>query len=557
MRRGIVIASGILAALFGGCGEEAPALPEGIQTLKFRTIRVAPTDELAPPVDRVRALNGMHGAPEPVVPGDADLRTLYWGRTAGSPEPDGAHVGLVRLGTDTVCGVSLDGIFPDGSADPDDPSSYDFSILDERVASIRELNTARILWQAAFNPGRGACSADEGGTQLGDPVDPGDAERWATVAVNTLRHLRDGDAWDPDGHRYDVPMVEFLDDPIGRMGYTDEDVDDLFAVYETFASRVKARWPDGDGGPTVAVGGLSFTLEHPDDLDWTRQDDKHPILRFVDFSVAGGVPLDFLAFRTRTTTPEDAAEIAAGLRAYLDDHPQDQAGRYADTELVVSGVRFQDEEPQLTARGILDGGPLENAYLGAFQSSARILMQDVPVRHLVAGRGPRVFDDLGSHAGEDRTGLVDRIVESDYFDADAVAKPAFMALFPFRQVGGHQRVRVTNRADMAVLASHAPGSDRVLHVIIANANVLAGEEGLNAFVTYDLRLEQFVPASVPRVEYKLAVLGQGAFGTGSFSFTEVGSVGTLRGDGTVSFVHDMAVPSVHYLQFVKPDPAEN
>ncbi|MGM0578746.1 MAG: hypothetical protein ACQEXJ_23695 [Myxococcota bacterium] len=542
----------LLALAAASCGEDGPALPENLHTQKFRTVTVAPNQKLEGASGTVRPLNGMHGAPEPVVPGDADLRTLYWGRPAGSTEPDGAHVRLVRVGADTLCGVSLDGLFPDPEADPNDPASYDFDTLDERVESVRELNTARVLWQAAFNPG-GACDATERGVQQGQPVEAADAGRWATVAVNTLRHLDDGDAWDPDGHRFDVGMVEFLDDPIERMGYAPEEVDALFPVYGTFADRVKAQWPDVPGEePTMAVGGLAFTLESPDDLEWTTQDEKHPLLRFIDYCAAGDVPLDLLTFRTRTVRPEHAAEIATELRDYLDTHPDDAADRLAETRLVFGGATFQRDDPDLASRGILDDPALANAYLGAFQSAVRILAQDVPVDHMVAGRGPRVFADLQPHAGEDLDTLRELLVPSRYFDADAVAKPAFVSMFPFRQVTGQRRVLVEDRSDMAVLASHDPASDRVLHVIIADANVRTGDEGLNAYVTYDLRLRDFVPSAVRTVEYKLAVLDRGSFGTGSFHFSETGVVDTLRDSGTVSFTHDMTVPSIHYIQFVKP-----
>lgn len=551
-----------LATLTAGCGDDGVVLPANINTLKFRSIAIAPNVKAEAPVDRVMALNGMQGAPLPVVPGDASLKTAYWGRLTGSPEADGAHIGMVRIGSDTTCGVSLESIFPNGAADPAKPASYDFAVLDTQIEAVKELNTATVLWQAAFRPGTGGvCNATSGGRQTGGVIPPGaKGEQWAQVAANTLRHLNGGATWDPAGKSFNVRYVEFMDDPTERMGTTDDALPGLFSIYKRFADLVKSSFPDDPtDGPRVRIGGISFTLRSVDDLSYTVAADKHGILRFIDFCAENGVPLDFLSFRTRTRQPHEAYAIAAELRRYLDTQPSDSAGRLKRTELIAASVEFDRDNPELLARGILAEPVLESTYLGAFQAAARIFMQEVPVNHMIAGRGPRVFQDLATHSGVDPSTVADLIVDSLYFDADGRPQPAFMTLFPFRQVSGHRRVKVTIGADgegMAILASHDISSDRVLHVIVANANVLTGAGGLNADITYDLRLENFVPATVPIVQYKLAVLDRNAVGIDSFHFSETGVLETIRSPqqtttAQVSFVHQMAVPSVHYIQFLR------
>jgi hypothetical protein len=563
-RAGAAAAAALLgwAALAAGCGDDGVLLPSNINTLKFRSISIAPNAKAEAPVDRVMPLNGMLGAPVPLVPGDASLKTAYWGRLTGSPEADGAHIGMVRVGSDTTCGVSLESIFPNATADPSKPASYDFATLDAHIQSIKELNTATVLWQAAFRPGTGGvCDATSRGRQQGGVVPPGaQGELWAQVAANTLRHLNGGATWDPSGKSFNVRYVEFMDDPTERLGYADDGLAGLFSIYKRFADLAKAAFPDDPtDGPRVRLGGISFTLRSVDDLSFTVAADKHGLLRFIDFCAENGVPLDFVSFRTRTRQPHEAFAIAAELRRYLDTHPADAAGRLKGTELIAASVEFDRDNPELLARGILAEPVLESTYLGAFQAAARIFMQEVPVNQMIAGRGPRVFQDLATHGGVDPSTVADLIVDSLYFDADGRAQPAFMALFPFRQVSGHRRVSVTSGADgegMAILASHDASSDRVLHVIVANANVLTGAGGLNADITYDLRLENFVPATVPIVQYKLAVLDRNAVGVDSFHFSETGVLETIRSPqqtttAQVSFVHQMAVPSVHYIQFLR------
>ncbi len=551
------------AFLGGACGTDAVTLPTGYSTGRYRKITIRPNEPVEGRTARVQALNGMDGAPKPVVGGDADLRTRYWGRLTGSTEADGAHVRMVRVGTDTLCDLSLEGIFPSAGANPELPASYNFQAIDQHVKSITELHTATILWQAAFNPGRGTCTADAQGRQSGSPIaSQSDSDLWVTTATHTLQHLR-GDSvsdWDSAGKKnYNVRYVEFLDDPVGQMGYpanaTDPTWNLFLQTYKNFAERVKTEWPDtqdADGNPIVKVhvGGSSFGFTSPGQLDYTSDANKHPLLRFIDFAAEQDVPLDFVSFKTQTQHPYQAYEIAQAIRDYLDG--AQFAGRFADTELIATAI-----EPTYPASFGSDSDPaFRSAFLGTFQTATRNLYEDVPVQWALAGRGPRVFSDLKPHINENLDAIRGLIVDSDYFQfntatAPVQARPSFVGLFPFRQIAGHQRVKVTEGGDlegMSILASHDVNTDKVLHVIIANANVHTGM----AEITYDLQLDRFVPPTIPQVEYKLAVLDRNSWGVGAFHFSETGVLNSTAQTGTVRFVHQMAVPSIHYIQFVKP-----
>ena len=139
---------------------------------------------------------------------------------------------------------------------------------------------------------------------------------------------------------------------------------------------------------------------------------------------------------------------------------------------------------------------------------------------------------------------------SSYFDEDGLAMPAYMALFPFRQVPGHQRFGVKlSESDLddgfVLMGSHPTSSDDTIHIIIANANIGKGD----ASVTYDLRVKTWVLPQVQSVKYRLATLDRNAKGSASFYFSETGTIETTDNAGWVRFVHDMAIPSVHYLTF--------
>ncbi|MDP6944350.1 MAG: hypothetical protein QF464_09400, partial [Myxococcota bacterium] len=440
----------------------------------------------------------------------------------------------------------------------------------DHMEAIREIGgQANILWQVGFNPGGGSVcetSTDGKGIQLGHPISSStDAIRWKDIALNVLRHLNDGTKWDPKGKKYNVKFVEFMDDPYERLGYQEgSSLDELFEAYLNFASAVKAWWPDDvapddpdDTTPVIHVGGISYTLSDVSDLEFARSADKHPLLQFIDFCEYHDTPLDFVSFRTRTEHPHEAACIAGRLRAYLDDVGLTR------TKLLVAGVEADVTGSKFNQIDALSDDLYRSTYLGAFHAATRIFLQSPldgavckyaddagPASWMIAGRVPRVFSDLKAHSGEDMVAIESLIVDSPFVEADGTAKPAFMSLFPFRQIAnGHEMVSVTKGNDtqgMAVLASHESSSGRVLHVIIANANIQDG----NADITYDLNLEKFV-STAKEVDYKLAVLDRGAVGHQSFHFSETGVIET--GTGTMRFVHQMAVPSVHYIQFHKPE----
>jgi hypothetical protein len=577
------------ATLTVGCTEDGVTLPEEYNTQRFREI-VIDTQSLVD-IDgklgtaTMRPMNGMHGSPLAIVPEDPDLTDFYWGRSTGSDTHDGAHVSLVRLGTGTDCRVSLEGLYDGGTSGTEDEESYSFQFLDHHVQSIEDLNTSEVMWQAALAPdAQTGCNPGPDGYQQRTPLKSSNANTIVRVAFNTLRHLRNDGVTAGFGSNSELfkklRWVEFMDDPSAHMGYSSTgdsadgqtDYTVLFNTYGAFAKLVKDEWPAqaSDGRPVVAVGGISFTLNSPEQLKYLAIQDAHPILRFIDHCATNSYELDFLSFKTKTTEAAHVGEIAQKLSDFLQT-------RYPEAVLILTGVDV--DETVLSSPAALwvqADQRLTSSFVGAFQSAARIYAQDVsgnPVAHMVAGRGSRVLKDLIPHQNDSLESLYssELLTRSDYFaylhaetnpdlsfqddDGEAlgtvVPLPSFMNLFPFRQVTGHQRVEVTKGTDgqgMAVVATHDPASTDTLHVIIANSNIASG----TAQILYEIELADFLPATVEHVEYKFATLNHNSFGISSFHFSETGIAETVEGTGNVRFVHEMAIPSVHYIQFIKP-----
>jgi hypothetical protein len=671
-RTNVVVVMFCIGGLIGtdGCFQDGVNLPESYNTLKYRGFRLLYTP-VPENLTTIRPLNGIQGAPEKVVGTDSnDLLCLYWGTNCKEGEAciclrDGAHTTMVRVGSDTVCDVSLESIFPDSDADPDNAANYDFEALDAHIESIKALNTAEVLWQAAFTPGeQGICttSAETPGMQRGSPISSADdADAWKKVAMNTLLHLNNGTYWDTEnGQQYSVRYVEFMDAPQERLGYTDlTSLDELHLAYQSLAGAIKGYWPDaavtgkdscvptcspncdakvcgnnGCGGscglcgagtycvdstcvtdcapncpddancipdcegkrcgddacggscgsctldkpycaqarhdtgsttPVIYVGGISYLISSVEDLEYQPGTSDHPLLQFIDHCITADVPLDFVSFRTRTTHPYESACIAKRLRHYLDNHKSDTEGTLKKTKLILVGAEFDADNPDLITHGVFENEATASMYQGAFESAVRVFSQSPlspetcqywdagPIDWMLTSRVPRVFSDLAAHKGEELKDLENLVVDSAYVTSQGEAKPAFMSLFPFRQIAiDHVRIEVLEGSDsqgLAILAGYdAQSSERVLRVIIANANVHTG----NADITYDLIIENFTDSSEP-VQYKLAIIDRGSYDVSSFFFSEMGVVKPTAETYELRFVHQMAVPAIHYLELSIPD----
>jgi xylan 1,4-beta-xylosidase len=207
-------------------------------------------------------------------PGDIDARFTT------PPSPTGFNVSSARNALD---------IFPDASADPENPKSYNFAPTDRLVASIVGLGA-----QAIFRLGR---------SETSDVTPPKDFARYASVVEHIVLHYNRGWA---HGFHYGLRYWEVWNEPdLGKLfwGGTPQQ---YYRLYAQLAAAVKRA------DPTALVGGP--TLAKPND-DSPYQDG---FLRFVR---AEHVPLDFYSwhwYATDSDDPLDFVRIARDVRARLD-----------------------------------------------------------------------------------------------------------------------------------------------------------------------------------------------------------------------------------------------
>ncbi len=207
-------------------------------------------------------------------PGDIDAKF------GAPPSPNGFNVSSARNPLD---------IFPDASADPDDPKSYHFGPTDRLIASIVGIGA-----QTIFRLGR---------SETSDVTPPKDFDRYASVAEHIVLHYNRGWA---HGYHYGLRYWEVWNEPDLAKLFWGGTPQQFYELYGKIARAVKRA------DPTALVGGP--TLAKPNN-DSPYQDG---FLRYVR---AEHLPLDFYSwhwYATDSDDPLDFVRIAREVRARLD-----------------------------------------------------------------------------------------------------------------------------------------------------------------------------------------------------------------------------------------------
>jgi len=268
----------------------------------FRTLQV----DAGKIAGNIHSLLGVNGAPFPVMaglpnlvrqysdlrisqvrthdlmgPADIDSKFVYTNQELTDLIPDPAQrAGVVKAGNASI-------IFPDMSADPDKPESYNFGPTDKALAAIRA-SGAEIYYRVGRSYGA-------------DFSPPDDFDKYANVVKHIAMHYNQGWA---NGFHYQIRYWEFWNEPEGFWTGTPEQ---FYSLYEKTARALKST------DPTLKVGGNG--QEAPYGYGPYRDG-------FFDYCAAHKLPLDFYSWHhyARTSDPYDAVRLARQIRGVLDAH---------------------------------------------------------------------------------------------------------------------------------------------------------------------------------------------------------------------------------------------
>jgi len=314
-------------------------------------------DAVVGPFDR---LSGVQGSSRPLFASDVDRVALFRDH----------HIEHARIDQDCPPNsLTLGGIFPDETADPDAPASYTFGEIDASIGAARAAG-ANVLWQAGYDVGR---SDRWVGRNLGGRP-PTDVARWTRVVTRCLEHFNHGWA---GGTERAVADVEFLNEPDGLGGFTGQERPRLVPTFLAFLDAIAMHNRNHLDAPVRAVGpGLPFSL-----AEWSRF--REPFAHALDRIAAEGKQLPVFSFHTygHDVAPASNATLARELRALLDAHGHARTELW-NTEWQAGDFmrRHLQLDPTTEARSTLDERRRYGAAMAAYALACKLRWQGVVQR---------------------------------------------------------------------------------------------------------------------------------------------------------------------------------
>jgi xylan 1,4-beta-xylosidase len=409
----------IVALLLCGLGFAQQNKTEG-----FRTLQV----DAGKTIGQIRSFQGLNGPPFPIMQGlpnlvqqykdlridqvrthdymgptDIDARFTQDNPMLAWLVPDaGQRASIAKNGNAGI-------IFPDWSADPENPASYNFSPTDKVLAAIRETGA-----EVYYRIGR-----SWGATNV-DP--PPDFDKYATVVKHVAMHYNQGWA---NGFHYNIRYWEFWNEPEAL--FWSGTPEQFYSLYEKTALALKSV------DPSLKIGTDAKAIaSNPDAY---REG-------LIDYCAAHHLPLDFYSWHTYANSsadPYDAVRLGREIRALLDTHGYPKAesilSEWNLTADFTEGQRLRLQGMENAAfigavltylqdapvdrahfyrgdaawMGLFDlqGRPYKTAY--AFEAMGKML--DTPQR--LAARGPDTFG-LAALAGRSADGKSVQVLISNY-----------------------------------------------------------------------------------------------------------------------------------------------
>jgi xylan 1,4-beta-xylosidase len=344
----------------------AAAFAQDAANSGFRSLHV----DAAKVTGEIRSFQGLNGTPSPVMTGlpnlvqqyrDLHVRQVRTHDSMGPTEidsrfdqaspllawliPDDAQrAGVVKTGNASI-------IFPDWSADPENPANYHFAASDAMIAAIHS-SGAEVYYRIGRSWGA-------------DIAPPPDFDKYASVVKHIAMHYNQGWA---NGFHYNIRYWEFWNEPEAL--FWAGTPEQFYSLYEKMARALKAV------DPALKVGGDAIAFAY----------NGGPYREgFIDYCAEHKVPLDFYSWHTYadgSADPYDGVRLARKVREILDKNG------FTKAEDVLSEWNLTPdftEAEKTRLRGE------ENA---AFIGAALSYFQDSPIDHAQFYRGDAAWMGL-------------------------------------------------------------------------------------------------------------------------------------------------------------------
>ena len=213
--------------------------------------------------------------------------------------------------------VDIPNLFPDFSADPDDPASYDFAFTDRLITALVKAGTEPFFRLGVTIENYAQIKA----YRIFPPSDP---LKWAKICEGVIRHYTEGWA---DGFRYGIRYWEIWnepdnsDDPMqnqmwrGSMGQ-------YFELYRVASRYLKDRFPHLKIGGYASCGFYAIAGIETDPNAKASARETYFVTffeEFLKFAKENNCPLDFFSWHSYASI-EHTAIFARYARKKLDEY---------------------------------------------------------------------------------------------------------------------------------------------------------------------------------------------------------------------------------------------
>ena len=201
--------------------------------------------------------------------------------------------------------VDITNIFPDFSADENDPASYDFWLTDEYMEHILETGT-KVFYRLG--------QKIEHESKRYGALPPKDYAKWARICEHVIRHMNFGWA---DGHEYGIEYWEIWNEPDLHPQCWDSADETFFPLFDTAVRHLKKCFPE------LKIGGPAVTHLSPNGycrklFDYMTRDKDDP------------TPIDFFSYHGYGTDPSMYSSTGKAAREFLDSYG------YKDAEIILN-----------------------------------------------------------------------------------------------------------------------------------------------------------------------------------------------------------------------------
>lgn len=203
--------------------------------------------------------------------------------------------------------VDVKSIFPDFSADVNDPASYDFTCTDNYISTIVD-SGAKVFYRLGEHI--------ENTVKAYDVYPPADYLKWAKICEHIILHYTQGWA---DGYHYDIEYWEIWNEPDldveqykvkpRTWGGSEADFHDFFEKVSKYLHRKF---------PQLKIGGPALCERE----DWAE--------RFLAEMQKRNVPMDFFSFHCYTSIPDRLVEKIGRISEMTRNYG------YGDVELILN-----------------------------------------------------------------------------------------------------------------------------------------------------------------------------------------------------------------------------